>query len=1266
MGLSSFFDLGPNHPIRSAFYRHGIHCATHQIRVIIISCALMCVLLYPALATHYSSQPLSHFSTKMLDSFLPPNTPATAFRTDVRHLWEGHDIFQVREDASALAKCGMERTIRIERVIIPSTAPDPRGALNKHTLHLALELQQKISAVLAENDFTDAASCIRDEQGKCLFLSPLEFWYNDPDVIDADSKLARTVNFGPNVTLSGIPLHATTTLASRASDPHSGKTTYAADFLVLTYFFPEVMCHDNFGHSLWRRGLEHATAGFASISHTAYRPQLLALEHSAPAANMPSASLAIYVVYFIATAYLAAPVWRMRSVHSKIGLLFTAFVELLASTVMSISVCVMWGWRVTMVPWTVLPAVIVIVGAENMWNLLSALNSTPLTLPVKERVGIAMSQAGTSNTLELIAYNALLGTIASFTVGAVRQFCVFGMVVLIIHWFMIHTFWITVLSIDAQRLELEELLRQGPESLYGATDRTHSAGNAKSIHQSKLLRLLNPLVQFMRRNYALNATLLMFVGVMVGLYFKYPFASKQSQVRFAITHGIISPAAPVPSMAASQDVSTMDSLPWVDPAERFWNLLNPTKQALVHVRIETPTIVQLKPISPDSNLYPDPGPLARFFYNVFRPGLWMIKIMVLPIGATMGLLWGFLAYLLKDAEVLEAQRNKIPASFRHANKIGKDSIGNNVSLSVLPRNLGSDVDLVTSDLDGDVIVSLSIDNELLCWFRETDGKCRASHDLLAYLPNHMRHIPTVTSIAVSSKGDVCAAGTDTGLIFIWRLVGSKPEPLRVLSASSAVTSLAFVGPAWASAATSRSSTGSLEIAAERCIVVGACEDGFSTQWDVADGSDLGTVVRPSDGHGHTRIIAEDHASYVLHAVVFQLDGSLQLYHRDPLSAAWHAGCIIAPHPPDEPTLHVALRTLLVGDSMRTVVATCSATGDISIWDGTDGSLLHSSPSTGAVHKLAISSLSQRRCPQCGELPMIGFVVCAGIEDTLRVLRGTVPTTGKRCSCLHDYSLTVPSLTPSDGGSNDSPKESFDGSLPPPSPPKRQPSYNSLLSTHERLRTKGNNGSSRMDTARRSLDERSSLDINPPSPLVLSGDAPPSRTSLEQARGRWHGLRVQALPEIDCERGAWDLVGHVIVGIRRHHSSIPAESAVGPGQKPEGKKTDKRTSDEDGLREQDVQRWEAWTMDTSELSPVVHASALDDLSMITSASPVGAKARSRIYPRLPFTRVTTVTVTGAGSFAVGFGNVVGIVDFTRSTTSAVPTTPEEAFNFSTPP
>jgi hypothetical protein len=83
-----------------------------------------------------------------------------------------------------------------------------------------------------------------------------------------------------------------------------------------------------------------------------------------------------------------------------------------------------------------------------------AVTKTSVTLPVKQRVADGLSRAGTSNSLKVLSYNAILGSIAFFAVGAIRQFCVFAIVVLVAHWFLAHTFFMAVLSIDVQRLEV--------------------------------------------------------------------------------------------------------------------------------------------------------------------------------------------------------------------------------------------------------------------------------------------------------------------------------------------------------------------------------------------------------------------------------------------------------------------------------------------------------------------------------------------------------------------------------------------------------------------------------------------------------------------------------------------------------------------------------------------------------------------------------------------------------------------------------------------
>jgi hypothetical protein len=116
------------------------------------------------------------------------------------------------------------------------------------------------------------------------------------------------------------------------------------------------------------------------------------------------------------------------------------------------------------------------IGAENMFSLVcvrpiyfccflfhfqvEAVVKTSITLPVKERIAEGLSRAGTSNSLKVLTYNIILGIIAFFARGATRQFCAFAVVVLVAHWFLVHTFFVAVLSIDLQRLELEELLQQ--------------------------------------------------------------------------------------------------------------------------------------------------------------------------------------------------------------------------------------------------------------------------------------------------------------------------------------------------------------------------------------------------------------------------------------------------------------------------------------------------------------------------------------------------------------------------------------------------------------------------------------------------------------------------------------------------------------------------------------------------------------------------------------------------------------------------------------
>jgi hypothetical protein len=137
----------------------------------------------------------------------------------------------------------------------------------------------------------------------------------------------------------------------------------------------------------------------------------------------------------------------------------------------------------------------VFIGAENMFSLVrvqltssllflttvqvEAVVKTSITLPVKERIAEGLSRAGTSNSLKVLTYNIILGVIAFFAQGATRQFCAFAVVVLVAHWFLVHTFFVAVLSIDLQRLELEELLQQNTSFVQPVSPRQTAQPNGR-------------------------------------------------------------------------------------------------------------------------------------------------------------------------------------------------------------------------------------------------------------------------------------------------------------------------------------------------------------------------------------------------------------------------------------------------------------------------------------------------------------------------------------------------------------------------------------------------------------------------------------------------------------------------------------------------------------------------------------------------------------------------------------------------------------------
>jgi len=250
------------------------HCATHQIRLILVSAVVITSLFYPALAIYSSSQPqfLARISSRILESVAGEGLSSHNSYHDLHDPWSGYDTLHIREDSVARARCGTEGILRVERLLIHSALPEDAGALNNQILLSTLQLERQIGHTLSTTD----ASCLRRSDGSCFVLSPVAFWNYDEATLLSDKDMLDTLQRTQNISIQGIPITPQMVLAGRELDDNSNLDF--AMFLVLTYVFHETSCLGSGGHSAWVKAVQQATGRTGDLVVVTKEPTLLALE----------------------------------------------------------------------------------------------------------------------------------------------------------------------------------------------------------------------------------------------------------------------------------------------------------------------------------------------------------------------------------------------------------------------------------------------------------------------------------------------------------------------------------------------------------------------------------------------------------------------------------------------------------------------------------------------------------------------------------------------------------------------------------------------------------------------------------------------------------------------------------------------------------------------------------------------------------------------------------------------------------------------------
>ncbi|KAH7890008.1 sterol-sensing domain of SREBP cleavage-activation-domain-containing protein [Phlebopus sp. FC_14] len=1202
----------------------GIHCATHQIRLILVSAVVITSLSYPALAIYSSSPSYSRLvsTSNVLDTFLKAHLESGTYaQRDLQNFWQGHPNLQIRQDDVARARCGFDRTLRVERVLIRSNTVD--NALTYQTLSSALQLERRISERVA----TQGISCVHASAEGCFVLSPLAFWNHDEERLRSDPNISHTLKHRSNVSVAGIRITPQMVLAGRNFE-RSSTSVDTALFLVSTFVFPESDCSSSTGHDSWLQILVNSSLDSVDVFAETVEPTLLALEYDhslAKNSGFLSISSFVYLAYGIFFAYVSWSMKRMNGVHTRIGLTFTALFEIAASTVTSLSVCALMRFKVTMVPWSLLPIVIIFVGAENMFNLVDAVTKTSVTLPVKERIAEGLSRAGTSNTLKVVSYNCVLGILAHYSAGAIRQFCTFAVVVLVAHWFLAHTFFLAVLSIDIQRLELDELLRQNPSLTPSVGAPQSDSTTLKSASWWKWMTYRAK--DLLRGRATKNISLFLLLATTATLY-----VMTRPRVRGDLDIGVALPPATLPRPPQPQTLQAND------PAWHLWKVLNPDKDPLVHLRIEVPTIVAFRP---DVAAGQNSEETAQSSTPIFDLLVWLLKILPIPMASTLLPLYGLLLYLLKDAELLEAQRNRPGADV--ANNV-ENTLRSHVSFSTLPRAFSSDVELLAASADGRCFAAVSLQNELNFWCLDEKDSPRsintttALSNISATSSTHL----TISAVAVDNSGNHVAFGTAAGAVVVCSVKEKNTrfhEPLKLLGNMSGVKELHFAPPfstAMRHKAGPYSRPCSPDFSETRPHVIALYHGGGIAQWRFSPQPScfvLGPTSSERTVQSHfLRVRSTDRL-----LVAFSLeDGSLEITEICQNSDTG-IHCSLQAGNFSDRAATVDACCVRWNDSDRVIICVASEAGIVSLWDAVSSECLSVVDEPhGAVDQIRLSGIRLENCHLCGELPTDSILIALSTGHVVALYRAYVASQRRHCSCPRNTPRpTAISSTSPGRRSRSSSTASASGT---PSARRLSTPSNPSVPDTSSFPVSGHGILSRRATEKESLRRPSESLLLPPVIDEYDGGHPlgplnrPSRSST---------VTVVKEGEATCERGGWDTVQGRIVGMRR--ISRPQNKEKNAVSRAPASATQSQ-----GLTEAALDRWECWSYEPSTLllQGSVLSSLYDELRQTAPArsKPSDTSSGPKLdYPRLPFTRVAPFHMSQSTGVA-GFGNTVGVFHF----------------------
>ncbi|KAH8664066.1 sterol-sensing domain of SREBP cleavage-activation-domain-containing protein [Xylariales sp. PMI_506] len=442
--------LSPTHPLRNAFTRYGRYAARHVVTTLLISIAVASILIYPFpfLYTTDFTNGASNLPHHVWTDAQPLEDKG-GIEPDVfmRCIWVHGNYMEALNQDILLGALELQNELLGPTVdFSPRQLPPPIETVDLSNMtELDLDPRQRDTFHIV-NGLTDES---------WFFHSPLLYWSCDAGKIATDADVVATVNAKKNQ-------HTSVNVTLRHSIVFSGKRfedrqLVAADAVVITLIHRR---NSPIGR-IWEEKARDLALKMAdkwdvypadgrSLPNQLYEFQFRPLSYTD--------TFALVVAYSLTFLYFAVSLTKLRAVKSKVGLVITVMTQLILSMLSSFTICAILKIDLSRIPRFAYPVVIFAMSLENIFRLINAVILTNADDNTSNRVGYAFGDTA-HIALASVAQNLLiLWGLSHLVSPGVSAFCTFAAIAIILDFFYLSTFFLSVLSVDVRRTELSDAL----------------------------------------------------------------------------------------------------------------------------------------------------------------------------------------------------------------------------------------------------------------------------------------------------------------------------------------------------------------------------------------------------------------------------------------------------------------------------------------------------------------------------------------------------------------------------------------------------------------------------------------------------------------------------------------------------------------------------------------------------------------------------------------------------------------------------------------